>query len=172
MGPNAEAGPALHNPTRAEQRTARIMGAWFLGNTDKRLAEASLVPPLFLSVPAVFLFTFLAAGLRRAWTADRSDLVWIVLSGLSTVVLVGVVSWVVLAQTATWSIVVASNPNLASGPMVLFQLAQLGLGSRELPQHVATPVPLLAVMAAMAATAVIGMDRLRIRIGPAWVADR
>ena len=89
---------------------------------------------------------------------------WIVLSGLSTVVLVGVVSWVVLAQTVTWSLLVAQDPDRASGPLRLFQLAQLSLG-RELPQQIATPVPLLVVLGAVAAAATVGMDRLLVRFG-------
>ena len=39
------------------------------------------------------------------------------------------------------------------------------LTRRDLPQQLATPVPLLAILAAMAAAAIIGMDRLRVRVG-------
>jgi hypothetical protein len=141
-----------------------LLTTTFLGLIDERLAEASLVPPVFLNVAAVFVFTYVAGGLRRAWTTDRRYPVWIVLSGLSTVVLVGVVSWVVLAQTVTWSLLVAQDPDRASGPLMLFQLAQLSLG-RELPQQIATPVPLLVVLGAVAAAATVGMDRLLVRLG-------
>ena len=88
----------------------------------------------------------------------------VVLAGLDTVALVGVVSWVVLAQTVTWPLVVAGNPDRASGPLLLADLAQQGFGA-ELPQHVATPVALLAVLGAIAAAASVGMDGLLVRFG-------
>ena len=128
------------------------------------LGGSSLVPPLWVSIPAVYVFTFVAAGLRRAWDADPSVRSSVMVSGLATVALVFVVSWVVQAQTVTWNLVVAQNPERASGPLTLARLASTVFGE-ALPQQLATPVPLLAILAAVAAAATIGMDQVRVQVG-------
>ena len=103
-----------------------------------RFAEISLVTPMLLSVPAVFVFTFVFAGLRRAWVRDRAARVQVLLTGLSTVLLVAVLSWVVQAQTVTWNLVVAANSSRVAGPLLLGRL-RAGDPLAPLPQQLATP---------------------------------
>ena len=74
------------------------------------------MPPLWVSIPAVYVFTFVAAGLRRAWDADPPVRSSVIVSGLATVVLAFVVSWVVQAQTVTWNLVVAQIRNAPVAP--------------------------------------------------------
>ena len=70
----------------------------------------------------MFVFTFVFAGLRRAWARDRAARVQVLLTGLSTVLLVAVLSWVVQAQTVTWNLVLAANSSRVAGPVLLGRL--------------------------------------------------
>lgn len=141
-----------------------LLIAKFVGAIDRGSFGESWVPPLLVSIPAIYVCTFLAAGLRRAWEADRLGRARAVLSGLAAVTLVFVVLWVVQAQTVTWNLVSATDPDRFGGPLTLARLASTFTGE-SLPQQLATPIPLLAVLAAVAAAAITGMDRLRVRVG-------
>jgi hypothetical protein len=89
----------------------------------------------------------------------------VLLTGLATVVLVAVLSLLVQAQTVTWNLVLADNSSRVTGPVLLSRLA-----SRDplapLPQQLATPLPMLIVLAVLAAVATVGTDRLVVRAGP------
>jgi hypothetical protein len=128
-------------------------------------AEINLVTPMLLSVPAVFVFTYVFAGLRRAWVRDPAARVPVLLTGMSTVLLVAVLSWVVQAQSVTWNLVVAANSSRVAGPLLLGRLRSED-PLAPLPQQLATPVPLLIMLAALAALATVGLDRLVLRSGP------
>jgi hypothetical protein len=131
-------------------------------------AEANLPMPVLIGIPAVYIFTFVLAGLRRAWDADPQSRSWTFVTGASTVGLTFVVSWVVQAQTLHWANSVAVGPGPGNGQLTLYRLAN---ESVDLAQQLATPVPLLVVLAAVAAAAMIGMDRLRLRVGRSGAAS-
>ena len=143
-----------------------LLTAKYLAAADAvQFSEISLVTPMLLSVPAVFVFSFVFAGLRRAWFQDRAARVQVLLTGLSTMLLVAVLSWVVQAQSVTWNLVVAANSSRVAGPLLLGRL-RTGDPLAPLPQQLATPVPLLILLAALAAFATVGLDRLVLRAEP------
>jgi hypothetical protein len=64
------------------------------------------------------------------------------------------VLWVVQAQTVTWNLIGTIDPERLNGPLALLRLASAFTGD-GLPQQLATPLPLLVLLAAVAATAII-----------------
>jgi hypothetical protein len=136
--------------------------------SDGRSAESDLPIPVLVGIPAIYIFTFVLAGLRRAWDADPRSRSWTFVTGASTVGLTFVVSWVVQAQTLTWANSVAVGPGPGNGQLTLYRLSNEFV---DLPQQLATPVPLLVLLAAVAAAAMIGMDRLRLGVGRSEAAS-
>jgi hypothetical protein len=136
--------------------------------SDGRSAESDLPIPVLVGIPAIYIFTFVLAGLRRAWDADPRSRSWTFVTGASTVGLTFVVSWVVQAQTLTWANSVAVGPGPGNGQLTLYRLSNEFV---DLPQQLATPVPLMVLLAAVAAAAMIGMDRLRLGVGRSEAAS-
>jgi hypothetical protein len=165
FGTSSEALLLLFAPGLFVGLTPLLTAKYLAAAAAVRFADISLVPPLLLSVPAVFVFTFVFAGLRRAWVRDRAARVPVLLTGLSTVLLVAVLTWVVQAQTVSWNLVVAANSSRVAGPLLLGRL-RAGDPLAPLPQQLATPLPLLILLAALAAFATVGLDRLLLRSGP------
>ncbi|HSU37162.1 MAG TPA: hypothetical protein VLJ88_16015 [Propionibacteriaceae bacterium] len=165
FGASSEALLLLFAPGLFVGLTPLLTAKYLSAAAAVRFSEVSLVPPMLLSVPAVFVFTFVFAGLRRAWVRDGSARVPVLLTGLSTVLLVTVVSWVAQAQSVTWNLVVAANSSRVAGPLLLGRL-RAGDPLAPLPQQLATPVSLLILLAALAAFATVGLDQLVLRSGP------
>lgn len=133
--------------------------------------EGSLLPPLLVSIPLVYVFTFVAAGLRRGWDLNPAKRGRVAVTALAVVVVASVVVWVVQAQSITWNLISTTDPDQSSGPLTLVRLASASSGD-GLPQQLATPIPLLAVLAAVAAVGMTGLDRLRLRVGRVQQAER
>ena len=144
--------------------TPLLIAKFVAATTAGTFGERSLVPPLLVSIPLVYVFTFVAAGLRRGWDLNPARPGRVAVTGLSVVVVASVVSWVLQAQSITWNLVSTNDPDQLSGPLALVRLAST-LTDDGLPQQLATPIPLLAVLAAVAAVGMTGLDRLRLRVG-------
>jgi ABC-type sugar transport system permease subunit len=142
-----------------------LLIAKFMAATEAgTFGERSVLPPLLVSIPLVYLFTFVAAGLRRGWDRDPARRGRVVVTGVAVITVTVVVLWVVQAQSITWNLISATDPDRANGPLTLVRLAS-ALAGDGIPQQLATPIPLLAVLAAVAAVGISGLDRLRIRVG-------
>lgn len=133
--------------------------------------EGSLLPPLLVSIPLVYVFTFVAAGLRRGWDLNPAKRGRVLVTALAVVVVASVVLWVLQAQSITWNLINSADPDQLGGPLTLVRLASALTGD-GLPQQLATPIPLLAVLAAVAAVGITGLDRLRLRVGRATAPHR
>ncbi len=142
-----------------------LLIATFVARTEAgTFGEGRLVPPLLVSIPAIYVFTFVAAGLRRGWDLDPAKRGRVVVTGLAVALVAVVVLWVLQAQSISWNLVSTPDPDRFGGPLTLVRLAS-ALADGGIPQQLATPIPLLAVLAAVAAVGITGLDRLRLRVG-------
>lgn len=144
-----------------------LLIAKFVAATEAgSFGEGSMRPPLLVSIPLVYVFTFVAAGLRRGWDLNPAKRGRVVVTALAVVVVAFVVLWVLQAQSITWNLISTTDPDQFGGPLTLVRLASASTGD-GIPQQLATPIPLLAVLAAVAAVGITGLDRLRLRVGAA-----
>ena len=67
FGESSEALLLLFAPGLFVGLTPLLTAKYLAAAAAVRFSEISLVTPMLLSVPAVFVFTFVFAGLRRAW---------------------------------------------------------------------------------------------------------
>lgn len=146
--------------------TARSMGLVnsFLG----------LVPPVWLVVPALFIFTLLAAGQAEQRQAMLSDGVppsaatrRTLLPALPMLALVAGATWLWQSQDALWPLLVATDTTYYTGPVQAFvQLAQqtAGRGSTSLAGVLPIPILVIAIVA-LAALQLLHLDRLSIHVG-------
>jgi hypothetical protein len=135
---------------------------------------AGLVPPVLLSVPALFVLAVLFRGQERRWrelaasgTRPGSGFLRALAPALPMVALVGLATWLVQAQSLWWPLLVASEQRLWTGPVWLMQ--QLGAFSQP-PDAIAIGLPLpmtgVVILAVIVGVAqVLYLDRLAIRIG-------
>jgi ABC-type sugar transport system permease subunit len=117
------------------------------------------IPPIWLAVPALFVFTLLFRGL-----AGRS-LGSMLLRALPMVGLVGAATWLVQSQSLLWGLVVSiSDPN---AQVLLVQwLGTLGASSDNVPLGLVLPIPAIVVFAVgLGLLHLLYLDRLAIRAG-------
>ncbi|MEW9554299.1 hypothetical protein [Nonomuraea sp. NPDC050783] len=128
-----------------------------LGLIDTFLA---LVPPLLVSVPALFVLTFLCKGLAER-DGGRDFFGGVVLPSLPMAgILAGAVT-LVNAQDLLWPMLVAQQPGLLTAPAT--QFARLGEFSAAPDAGLTTPLAIVAVaLAAAVAAQLLYLDRLAI----------
>jgi hypothetical protein len=123
----------------------------------------ALIPPLLISVPALFVLTLLCKGL--VMRTDRDFLSGVVLPSLPMAgILAGAVT-LVNAQDLLWPLLVAQDRNLATAPAA--QLMPLnGFGARAAEVGVTTPLIVVGLaLAAVVAAQLLYLDRLAITVG-------
>lgn len=133
---------------------AAVVGADRLGRW------VTLIPRPWLSVPALFAFTWMASAIRRrhSETGSWSGLVGPAVGGL---VLTLVLLVTVQAQALQRDLVMAPQDRLWSADVLLLQLSRQGFG-RELPLWIALPAPVLLAAAALSVAAVWLLRNVRI----------
>jgi hypothetical protein len=123
---------------------------------------AGLIPPTWLAVPALVIFTVLFRGtsvlVDGALVAD-----WAAVAPM--VLLVGGATALVRAQDLSWSYVVAADAEHLTGPLLAVrQLAELPAGHVAL--GLVLPVALVAVLAVgLGVLQVFFLDRVTVRVG-------
>jgi ABC-type sugar transport system permease subunit len=133
-----------------------------------------LIPPVFLSVPALFVLTVLFRGQELRWRelaasgkSQGSGFMRALAPALPMVGLVGLATWLVQAQSVWWPLLAASEQSLWTGPLWLVQ--QLGASAANpdaIPIGLPLPVTGLVIFAVVLGIAqVLYLDRLAIRIG-------
>jgi hypothetical protein len=123
----------------------------------------ALIPPLLISVPALFVLTLLCKGL--ATRTDRDFLSGVVLPSLPMAgILAGAVT-LVNAQDLLWPLLVAQDRELATAPVAqLMPLNGFGGGIAEV--GVTTPLVVVGLaLAAVVAAQLLYLDRLAITVG-------
>jgi ABC-type sugar transport system permease subunit len=133
---------------------------WIAADTGDRLDTfLGRIPPIWLAVPALFVFTLLFRGL-----AGR-PLGSILLRALPMVGLVGAATWLVQSQSLLWGLIVSlSEPN--AQVLVVQWLGQFGTSPEGPPLGMILPIPAIVVFAVgLCLLHVLYLDRLAIRAG-------
>ncbi|GIG88875.1 sugar ABC transporter permease [Plantactinospora endophytica] len=140
----------------------------------KRAAEGGdldtflgLIPPVWLSVPALFVFTLLFRGLAPNWRAGGDAGRTLLLPALPMLVGAVLLTWLVGAQQSLWSRLVTPDAERAPAPL----LAEVLLGQRDQADagilSLVLPLPLVVLfLLAFAALQLGYLDRLAVRVGP------
>ncbi len=123
---------------------------------------AGLIPPTWLAIPALLIFTVLFRGLAaNALVIDRA----LVRSALPMVALVFGATVLVYAQDLSWSYVVAADAEHLTGPLLAVrQLAELP--ASHVSVGLVLPVVLLAIFAVgLSVLQLVFLDRVTLRVG-------
>ncbi|MFC0533698.1 sugar ABC transporter permease [Phytohabitans kaempferiae] len=116
-----------------------------------------LIPPTWLSIPALVLFTLF-------FRARRSTVVSALPLAAFTLLLV----WLLSAQEVLWPYLVAQSPTNRPAPLTAVTLSQglAAFGGTEAALALVLPLPLLLLFAAAFVALQVGyLDRLTVRIG-------
>jgi ABC-type glycerol-3-phosphate transport system permease component len=132
-----------------------------------------MIPPVGIAIPALFVFTLLFKGQARrreemlASGMSSGDAgVRAYLPALPMLVLVGGFSWLVQSLDIFWPLLVASDPDHFTGPMVMLQAMTQFSTQDGPPIFLALPVAAVLVSAlVLAAGQVLYLDRIAIRAG-------
>jgi hypothetical protein len=123
---------------------------------------AGLIPPTWLAIPALLIFTALFRGMAaNALVIDRA----LVRSALPMVALVFGATVLVQAQDLSWSYVVAADAEHLTGPLLAVrQLAELP--ASHVSVGLVLPVVLVAIFAVgLAVLQLVFLDRVTLRVG-------
>jgi hypothetical protein len=142
---------------------------------DRAGTFLGLVPPIWLVVPALFLFTLLFRGLadRPRQPGEPAGYGRMVVTGLPMLALAGGATWLVQSQSLLWGLVIGLGGDHQTGPtLAVMQMPLLATG--DSPIGLVLPIPLLVIFAAgLAVLQLLYLDRLAIRTGwPGTVPDR
>lgn len=136
------------------------------GTFERINSVPGVIPPVWLVVPALFLFTLLFRGLVRQDTAPR-PYGRVLVRSLPMVGLVAGATWLVQSQSLLWGLMASPDPDHWPAPAwAINQDRQFPLAGDELGLGLVLPVPLLVVLAiALALVHVLYLERLAIRVG-------
>ncbi len=123
----------------------------------------ALIPPLLISVPALFVLTLLCKGL--AMRTERDFLGGVVLPSLPMAGILVVAVTLLNAQDLLWPLLVTQDMSLATAPMTQMMTINEYTGG---PAEAGLTTPLLVVVLALAAVVaaqLLYLDRLAITVG-------
>ncbi len=125
-----------------------------------------LIPPSWLSVPALFAFTLLFRGQHRRWRSGGGFGRALVLPALPMFGLAVLLTWLVNAQQRLWPLLVATDREAMPATVLVPILAGQRMGATEHLLGLVLPLPvMLLFLLAFAALQVGYLDRLAIRVG-------
>jgi ABC-type sugar transport system permease subunit len=128
-----------------------------------------LVPPVWLVVPALFVFTLLFRGLARQATEAPPAAGYgrMLLRALPMVAVVGAATWLVQSQSLLWPLVIAFEPDTYPAQVFLIQqVGQFAFQPGSVALGLAYPLPMILIFAAGAVVLqLLYLDRLAIRVG-------
>jgi ABC-type sugar transport system permease subunit len=119
------------------------------------------IPPIWLAVPALFLFTLLFRGLASRPGASLGSAL---LRSLPMVALVAAGTWLVQSQSLLWGLVVSiDEPN---AQVLAFQTLNAFLDPDAVPLGLVLPIPMIVLFAlGLGLLHIFYLDRLAIRVG-------
>ena len=123
-----------------------------------------LVPPVWLSVPALFAFTLLFRG-RHAQAGGTGRT--LLLPALPMLAVTALPTWLAHAQSPLWATLVSRGPDSLTAPVLVQTVAgnRFGAGG-ELPLGLILPLPMLVLFVLLFAALMVGyLERLAIRVG-------
>ncbi|MGC5033752.1 sugar ABC transporter permease [Micromonospora sp. DT229] len=126
-----------------------------------------LVPPGWVSIPALFLFTVLFRGLEPRWRAGTGFGRAMLAPAAPMILLVGLVTWLITAGQVLWPMLVASTPLNRPAPLeALLLFARWGLTTDEFALGAVLPIPMILLfLVAFGWLQVKYLDRLALRVG-------
>ncbi|WP_341720768.1 sugar ABC transporter permease [Micromonospora sp. FIMYZ51] len=126
-----------------------------------------IMPPGWVSIPALFLFTVLFRGLEPRWRAGGGLGRTMLAPAAPMVLLAGLVTWLVTAGQLLWPWLVGQTPGTRTAAVEA--MAQGGTGrvrGDELALGAVLPLPIMVLfLVALVALQVRYLDRLAIRVG-------
>ncbi|MEU5944054.1 sugar ABC transporter permease [Micromonospora sp. NPDC047465] len=137
---------------------------------DQLNTFVGLIPPGWLCIPALVVFTLLFRGQRERWEAGGGFGSSMLLPALPMLAGAGLLSWLVGAQSWLWpQLVVADVRHAPAANLVLLRLAE-SFGDPEATRGLVAqvlPLPMLLLfLAAFVALQLLYLDRLVIGAGP------
>ncbi|WP_146017506.1 sugar ABC transporter permease [Verrucosispora sp. ts21] len=126
-----------------------------------------LVPPGWVSIPALFLFTVLFRGLEPRWRAGGGFGRAMLAPAAPMILLVGLVTWLVTAAQVLWPMLVASTPMNRPAPLeAIMMFARWGRATDEFALGAVLPLPMILIfLVAFGWLQVRYLDRLAVRVG-------
>jgi ABC-type sugar transport system permease subunit len=149
-----------------------VLADWHLARDVGMLDSfPALIPPVWLVVPALFLFALLFRGLehrRRARAATGADpgQASVLLPALPMLALVGGATYLVQSQSLLWSLTGAPRAD-PPAPVYVWRLSeQFATQVDQVPLGLVLPIPaILIFVVVLALLQVFYLDRLSIRVG-------
>ncbi|MGI5146705.1 sugar ABC transporter permease [Plantactinospora sp. CA-294935] len=143
-----------------------VAGFKRVSENDQVNTFLGMIPPVWLCVPALFVFTLLFRGQQPKWRAGGNAVRTLLLPALPMLAVAFLLTWLFSAQQPLWPRLVTSDPENASAPllaeMLMAEFGNRGTGLLGL----VLPLPLLVMFLLAFAGLQIGyLDRLAIRVG-------
>ncbi|WP_432050655.1 sugar ABC transporter permease [Verrucosispora sp. NA02020] len=128
-----------------------------------------VIPPGWVSIPALFLFTLLFRGLEPRWRAGGGFGRTMFAPAVPMVLLAGLVTWLVSSGQLLWPWIVAQTPSTRTAPVEALAQGTTGrIPADELALGALLPLPMLLLfLVALVVLQVRYLDRLAIRVGRA-----
>ncbi|MEV6690690.1 sugar ABC transporter permease [Micromonospora sp. NPDC051196] len=125
------------------------------------------MPPGWVSIPALFLFTVLFRGLEPRWRAGGGFGRSMVAPSVPMVVLVGLVTWLVAAGQVLWPMIATQSPTARPAPLEAMMQATTGrIPADDLALGAVLPLPMILLfLATLVWLQVTYLDRLTVRVG-------
>ncbi|MFG1716804.1 sugar ABC transporter permease [Micromonospora sp. NPDC049203] len=132
-----------------------------------------LVPPTWLSVPALFAFTLLFRGQHERWRSGGGVVRTLLLPALPMLAVTALPTWLTHAQSPLWATLVGRGPDSLTAPALVNMIASRAFGAGgELPLGLVLPLPMLILFVLLFVALMVGyVDRLAIRVGRRGGAD-
>ncbi|MEU7714749.1 sugar ABC transporter permease [Micromonospora chalcea] len=132
-----------------------------------------LVPPTWLSVPALFAFTLLFRGQHERWRSGGSVGRTLLLPALPMLAVTALPTWLAHAQSPLWTTLVSKGPDSLTAPVLVQMVASRAFGAGgELPLGLVLPLPMLILFVLLFVALMVGyVDRLAIRVGRSGGVD-
>ncbi|MEU8071351.1 sugar ABC transporter permease [Micromonospora sp. NPDC049151] len=132
-----------------------------------------LVPPTWLSVPALFAFTLLFRGQHERWRSGGGVVRTLLLPALPMLAVTALPTWLTHAQSPLWATLVGRGPDSLTAPALVKMVADRSFGAGgELPLGLVLPLPMLILFVLLFVALMVGyVDRLAIRVGRRGGAD-
>ncbi|MDO3685622.1 sugar ABC transporter permease [Micromonospora sp. C28ISP2-4] len=132
-----------------------------------------LIPPVWLSVPALFAFTLLFRGQHARWRSGGGAGRTLLLPALPMLAVTALPTWLAHAQQPLWAMLVGQGPDSMTAPVLVQMLADRRFSpDGGLPLGLVLPLPLLVLFVLLFAALMIGyLDRLAVRVGRQTGAD-
>ncbi|MBB5114198.1 sugar ABC transporter permease [Micromonospora echinospora] len=132
-----------------------------------------LVPPTWLSVPALFAFTLLFRGQHERWRSGGGVGRTLLLPALPMLAVTALPTWLAHAQSPLWTTLVGKGPDSLTAPVLVQMVASRAFGAGgELPLGLILPLPMLILFVVLFVALMVGyVDRLAIRVGRRSGAD-